>query len=46
MRDARNQTRFQSVEVDSIAAIVTPSSRSHSRTNRRDPVVVLNVRVS
>jgi len=34
------------VEVDSIAAIVTPHSSSQSRITRSDPVIVLNVRVS
>jgi hypothetical protein len=34
------------VEVDSIAAIVTPQDTSQSRITRSDPTVVLNVRVS
>jgi hypothetical protein len=37
---------FQYVEVDSIAAIVTPCSTNQSRITNSEPVVVLNVRVS
>src|SRR4029453_11941540 len=37
---------FQYVDVDSIAAMLTPASTSQSRITRNDPDMVLNVRVS